>query len=437
MHLPLINACKTPTVGHAPCLRNYRCILFVVFLTASMSRIAISQNSPGQYQPFSPPVVGGLPPGSKGLQQPVYVADRSEPRGPYSSLSGQQDLSEYVDETVGVVKSDAPPLDLNRFAAGELIAVVGKEPILIGHLIDPKKVTEDQLKSPAFEMGLRKALAEVIMRKALAQRFINDQLSGKSIKEREEGERHIRRKVTQIFYDSIVPDMKKKQKCETDEEFYAFLDKTKMTLQTLQNDYAETMLARQCINENVPDKPTAELIDLSAYYDEHLDEFKQPAKARFQILTAEFSKYPNKDAAFGAIAEMGNQVIGGRPFETVARSMSNGYAASQGGYYDWTTKNALKSKVIDDIVFSIEQQKLSQIFEDSEGFHIVRVIERKNAQTVPFHEVQPEIKKKIIETKKKQTEKDYMQKVRETTPVWTRWPEDFPGAMPISDIIGQ
>ena len=67
----------------------------------------------------------------------------------------------------------------------------------------------------------------------------------------------------------------------------------------------------------------------------------------------------------------------------------------------------------------------------------MRVIERKNAQTVPFHEVQPEIKKKIIETKKKQTEKDYMQKVRETTPVWTRWPEDFPGAMPISDIIGQ
>ena len=134
---------------------------------------------------------------------------------------------------------------------------------------------------------------------------------------------------------------------------------------------------------------------------------------------------------------MGNQVIGGRPFETVARSMSNGYAASEGGYYDWTTQSALKSKVIDEVVFSIEPQKLSQIIEDADGFHIVRVIERKNAQVVPFHEVQPEIKKKIVEIKKQQTEKDYMQKVRETTPVWTRWPEDFPGSMPISDVIGQ
>jgi hypothetical protein len=199
------------------------------------------------------------------------------------------------------------------------------------------------------------------MRKALAQRFVNDQVSGKSVKEREEGERHIRRKVTQIFYDSIVPDMKKKQKCETDEEFYAFLEKSQMTLQTLQNDYAETMLARQCINENVPEKPSAELIDLAEYYDDHIDDFKKPAKARFQILTAEFSKHPSKEAAFGAIAEMGNQVIGGRPFETVARSMSNGYAASEGGYYDWTTQSALKSKVIDEVVFSIEPQKLSQI----------------------------------------------------------------------------
>jgi hypothetical protein len=436
MHLPLNNAYNTRCVGLSLLVWNGIVTLMGVLLTTASST-AYSQSSPGQYQLNSPPIVGGLPPGSKGLQQPVYVADRSVPRGAYSSLSGQQDLSEYVDEKVGLVPSNAPPLDLNRFAAGELIAVVGKEPILIGHLIDPKKVTEDRMNTPGFEMGLRKALAEVIMRKALAQRFVNDQVSGKSVKEREEGERHIRRKVTQIFYDSIVPDMKKKQKCETDEEFYAFLEKSQMTLQTLQNDYAETMLARQCINENVPEKPAAELIDLAEYYDDHIDEFKKPAKARFQILTAEFSKHPSKEAAFGAIAEMGNQVIGGRPFETVARSMSNGYAASEGGYYDWTTQSALKSKVIDEVVFSIEPQKLSQIIEDADGFHIVRVIERKNAQVVPFHEVQPEIKKKIVEIKKKQTEKDYMQKVRETTPVWTRWPEDFPGSMPISDVIGQ
>ncbi|MFN9420516.1 MAG: peptidylprolyl isomerase [Pirellula sp.] len=435
MHLPLNNGYKTRRAGHG--LLVWNGIVTLMALVSTAVSTAYSQSLSEQYQSNSPPVVGGLPPGSKGLQQPVYVADRSVPRGAYSSLSGQQDLSEYLDERVGLVPSNAPPLDLNRFAAGELIAIVGKEPILIGHLIDPKKVTEERMNTPSFEKDLRKALAEVIMRKALAQRFVNDQVSGKSVKEREEGEKHIRRKVTQIFYDSIVPDMKKKQKCETDEEFYAFLEKAQMTLQTLQNDYAETMLARQCINENVPEKPAAELIDLAEYYDEHIDEFKQPAKARFQILTAEFSKHPSKEAAFGAIAEMGNQVIGGRPFETVARSMSNGYAASEGGYYDWTTKSALKSKVIDDVVFSIEPQKLSQIIEDTDGFHIVRVIERKNAQTVPFHEVQPEIKKKIVEIKKKQLEKDYMQKVRETTPVWTRWPEDFPGAMPISDVIGQ
>ena len=32
-----------------------------------------------------------------------------------------------------------------------------------------------------------------------------------------------------------------------------------------------------------------------------------------------FSKYPNKDAAYDAIARMGNQVLAGAPFADVAK----------------------------------------------------------------------------------------------------------------------
>ena len=71
------------------------------------------------------------------------------------------------------------------------------------------------------------------------------------------------------------------------------------------------------------------------YYREHLAEFTTPAKAQWEELMVRYSKYPTKEAAFDAIARMGNQVLGGAAFADVAQASSDGATAAKGGQCGW------------------------------------------------------------------------------------------------------
>ncbi|MEZ6079527.1 MAG: peptidylprolyl isomerase [Pirellulaceae bacterium] len=60
-----------------------------------------------------------------------------------------------------------------------------------------------------------------------------------------------------------------------------------------------------------------------------------------------FDKHATREEAEARIRELGNEVFFGKPFEAVAKQSSEGYTASDGGVYDWTTQGSLKSKELD------------------------------------------------------------------------------------------
>jgi parvulin-like peptidyl-prolyl isomerase len=75
------------------------------------------------------------------------------------------------------------------------------------------------------------------------------------------------------------------------------------------------------------------------------------------------------------------------------------------------------------------------VIEDSEGFHVVEVLERQNAYQMTFPQAQGEIKESILKNKKTLLENDYKKKIQDLTPIWTRWPEDIPGSRDLSEIL--
>ena len=153
------------------------------------------------------------------------------------------------------------------------------------------------------------------------------------------------------------------------------------------------------------------------------------------MLSANFSKFPDKEAAAKAIDDMGNQVLfGGAPFGAVAKRQSTGLGAADGGVFEWTTQGSLKSKKIDAAIFENPIRGLSPIIEDTEGYHIVEVLERERAYTQTFAQAQAEIRKTLVQKKISKQRIDFIKKVREETPIWTKWPEDIPGSQDISLI---
>ena len=394
----------------------------------------IAQQYQNQYQPYTPTVVGGLPPGSKGLEQPVFVADRVIANPGMETADGR--AADFLSaSSLGFDESKVVPraAKMDRFEAGMLIAVVGEDPILVGNLIPPSKLTPKIVGNSQFEMQLRKELMECVTRKALAQRFLNDKVSGKPVKERAEAKKHMKSQTAKIFHQKWVPQQMERMKCASAEEFDMKLEEAGKTLSSMQDDFAENTWAQEHVREKVTENPIIELSELNDYYQEHVEDFKKPSRARFQMLSANFNKFPTKQAAFEAIADMGNQVLlGGAPFSAVAKRQSTGLGAADGGLFDWTTQGALKSKEIDKAIFENPVRGLSQVIETSDGYHIVEVLEREQAFTQTFAQSQAEIRKKLTEQKVSKQRTDFIKKVRAETPIWTKWPEDIPGSQDIS-----
>jgi parvulin-like peptidyl-prolyl isomerase len=114
----------------------------------------------------------------------------------------------------------------------------------------------------------------------------------------------------------------------------------------------------------------------------------------------------------------------------VAKARSHGPTRFQGGLYESTTQGSLVSKLIDEAIFGLPVGSMSQILEDQQGFHIVRVIERVDAGCKPFIEAQTEIRQKLRDEDIERQKKEFVAKMKARTPVWTIF--DPPAGAPAS-----
>ena len=103
--------------------------------------------------------------------------------------------------------------------------------------------------------------------------------------------------------------------------------------------------------------------------------------------------------------------------QAAARQSSQEPFASRGGLYEWTSKGALASDPIDQQVFSIPLNAMSEIIEDQDGYHIIRVLDRQDAGITPY-EVQDSIRG-IIRKEKIASQRQVLDQMQSHIPVWS------------------
>jgi parvulin-like peptidyl-prolyl isomerase len=329
------------------------------------------------------------------------------------------------------------------FAPGEAVALIGEEWVLAGDMLPfiESQMIEIEEKAPKEMLPMfrekmtRQALVQFAQSKMLAQYFINEQLVGKPLNERAEARKQMDKQITQVFYESILPNMRRSQKVDTDLELDQSLRKEGTSLRAQFEVFKATGFAQQAVEKHVPKKFDIELFEMKEYYEAHLEDFRRPARAKFRELVSQYSKCASVDEAQKLISQMGNEVyLGGASFESVSKRLSHSVRASMGGVYDWTTQGALKSTKVDEVVFSIPLKRLSLVIEDTDGFKIIEVLERESARTIPFEEAQLEIRSRLNDEKKRKAKEELLAKLKEKTNIWSKWPEDIPGAKPLSEL---
>jgi parvulin-like peptidyl-prolyl isomerase len=232
-------------------------------------------------------------------------------------------------------------------------------------------------------------------------------------------------KIRKEFNDTQIKQLMETYKADSIIDLENKLRDYGSSLEAQRRVFTERYLAVGWLREQVKDAPEPTHETLLTYYREHAADWETPARAQWEELTARFDKFASREEARRAIAQWGNDVfLRGAPFAEVARSRSHGYTSDDGGRHDWTTQGSLRSEAIDRALFTLPEGVLSQIIEDDEGYHIVRVTKREAFRRAPFNEVQGEIKKRITDGSSQKAMEAYIDQLRKRTPIWNRFEEE-------------
>jgi hypothetical protein len=316
------------------------------------------------------------------------------------------------------------PLGAKALEYTQIIARIGPEVVLAGEvLVTVDRVMEENQKRipPARWQQTRRKLMQQMLDPLIESKLILvDALENIP----KENLPEIEKKVDEQFYESRVGDLMKAAGVESLADYETKLKENNSTIERQRRDYFEKSLSQQWIQQKLTSNAPISHQEMLGHYTTHLADYQQPAKCRWQQLTARFDKHPSREAAEGAIHQMGNDVlVRNLPFEEVARERSDGLTADDGGRRDWTTRGSLLSEKLDEAIFSLPIDSLSKIITDSTGFHIVQVTERIDVHRTPFRDAQVGIQQEIQEKRRKAQIKKYLASLREKIYVWTIFDE--------------
>lgn len=156
--------------------------------------------------------------------------------------------------------------------------------------------------------------------------------------------------------------------------------------------------------------------EMMEYYTAHRSEFETKARVKWQELQVLFSKHPSEQEAWKKMVWMGNEVARGVPMDEMAKVNSEGFTASNGGVWDWTSKGSLSSADLEKLVFTHPVGQLSPIVKTATGLHIVKVLEREEDSLTPFIQAQVKIRGQIQNQRRAQNEQEYFDELQRKYP---------------------
>ena len=204
---------------------------------------------------------------------------------------------------------------------------MGTEIVLAGDLLPQinQIIREHGAKIPPHELERQKK----VMLKSLLDQAIQTKLAYLDFLRTVPADRidSIRETINEQFDETELSKAIEKANVQTPAELDAKLREFGSSLEKQRRTFAEQVLAKEMIRQNVKRDEEVTHDQMLAYYREHQPDYYVPAKAKWEQLESHFDKFPSKAEAYEAMVEMGNKVLRGAPFAEVARRHSHGLCA--------------------------------------------------------------------------------------------------------------
>jgi peptidyl-prolyl cis-trans isomerase SurA len=189
-----------------------------------------------------------------------------------------------------------------------------------------------------------------------------------------------------------------KQQNQLDDDALALaLKQQGLTLEGYRGQIKKEILKNQLVGRQIRQRVNIPPEEVQRYYEEHQDEFAQSAAIKvrhiFFALPATASQ-EDAERTLAKVQEAQKRLAGGEDFEDVAKDLSEGPEASEGGLLGQMRKGQMQSE-IEEVAFSLKTGEVSDPVRSAAGVHILKVDDRESESQVPIEDVREQIKERL------------------------------------------
>ncbi len=215
-----------------------------------------------------------------------------------------------------------------------------------------------------------------------------------------------------IVKDEEVDEMmtEVRNKFPTREAFLSAIGEQNLTEKKLWNRFRDQLMTQKFVNYEVKSKVSVSPGEVNDYYKANEQDFKQGDQVHLQHILVRSSTRSEEEAKTLA-DELMMQLTAGKPFDEIAKASSEGAEAAEGGEMGWVEKGQLMGE-IDEKVFSLQPGQLTGPIKSALGFHIFKLVERKDVSVKPIADVRPQIQDILFKQKLRDRLESWMQTLK-------------------------
>jgi len=180
------------------------------------------------------------------------------------------------------------------------------------------------------------------------------------------------------------------------------------------NNIRNRFLTQEVISREVGSHITIGHDETLKYYNEHKNEFVMPEEVALRAI--EVSTEGKTEAETPELKKTAESYLkrikDGEDFSVLAKRYSDGKTAKQGGYLGEYKRGEL-SKELEDKVFAMKKNELTDVIETKQGFLILQVLERFTEGIQPYEKVEPKIQELLYSERMEPAMREYLKTLRE------------------------
>jgi len=187
-----------------------------------------------------------------------------------------------------------------------------------------------------------------------------------------------------------------------------------MNFEDFKNNIKNTLLTQRVISSEVGSHITVSDEEVSKYYEAHKAEFVRPEQVALrEIVVSTEGKKPEELPDLKKKAETAlKRVQDGEDFGEIAKRLSDGSTKSQGGLLGQYKRGEL-SKELEDKVFQMKRNQLTEVMETKQGYLILQVLEHYDEGEQALAKVKNEIMDRLYGARMEPAMREYLKTLRE------------------------